>query len=91
MASQARHETVSPQETNASRFVVPWGEGASQPAHRLIHAAWNSAVSNWKWYYEATVTTALKSRFAYVRPGRLKPEVTLPISVLEMSLACASA
>ena len=31
MASQARHETVSPQETNASRFVVPWGEGASQP------------------------------------------------------------
>ncbi len=28
MASQARHESVSPRETNASRFVVPqWGRG----------------------------------------------------------------
>jgi hypothetical protein len=29
MASQARHESVSPQETNASRYVVPLGEGVS--------------------------------------------------------------
>jgi hypothetical protein len=27
MASQARHHSVSPQETSASRYVVPQGEG----------------------------------------------------------------
>src|SRR3954470_11197212 len=31
MASQARHDCLAPQQTNAPRFVVPRGEGESSP------------------------------------------------------------
>src|ERR1700722_7268525 len=45
MASQARHESVSREETSASRFVVPRGEG-EELAQRTAHG-FNARVSAW--------------------------------------------
>jgi hypothetical protein len=43
VASQARHQSVSPKEPNASRYVVPWGEGEASATVVAIQGGWIGA------------------------------------------------
>src|SRR5207249_6066720 len=79
-----------------------FGRAGGRPNGRSAPGAKQSAPLNEARYREACSERQLTAKLVraaslqgcnhiYVRPGKLRPDVILPISALEISFACASA